>query len=1176
MKRFFSQREGLKGHQGIWKSFLTFVSFVFFFLTPGLLLLAACSPAPEPTPTPTPPPAATPVSTPIPPSWDGLANPSLWQGGGDYLLTVEDGALRVQANKISPNAFMEAAFPPLDLRAAPYASLKALSDTSANITVGLVDSAGNEAWLIGNYANREMAHGAYPLTHTFDFSDAKIDLSRVTAMRIACNRGSPSCRATFRLTEIHLGADAARTLAYAPLPDVEVVRGDDPLPVVPCPLSRDDVAAAWRAEFPAELIASGEFRDGQFIYTLTGQPGRGKVTLMGEKDGQTIQLAFSLTVSENQPPRLPKADDHTLALGETLALRLPGLDDGDPVSAQALNLNAVSADPGIAAVASLEHDGRSRWANLTLKASAPGTTQITLTLTDDRGASVSQTFAVTVYPELNRPPSFDLPAVLSLPAGGELRQPITNVSAGEPGQRVTLTAQSDTPGLTASIEKETLLLRADPALTGEARLTVTATDDGGSPRNQGNAAISREITVRVLSSALTGFRDPFDGPEVPPSLAGSGEGAHTLAIEDRALRVEVDKYATNNQWAGLWYTPPALLDLTANPVITLRMKADRPTAMLIFLWDLEDRYNTAGTATVIVDTEWKEYTLDFSGKNLDSEGRAVDFSRLKALLFNFAPGQMHRGTIWLDEMRVGSEAAVRAAPPALVIQSPPRLTLLPGSAAVETVTVSGLLGEETIELSDSAPGLLTESRLISQGEGRFLLTLKIAPAKTGLTRLKVTVQSPDGRRAEKFVDVIVPNLPPAETLTFDRSIRYQEIDGFGAFLGAGVWPRDKQDLNLPFVQDLNLTIARFGIIDTDFEPRNDNANPYVTDYDAFDRSALPLDWIRRLKTESAIDKYILTVWSPPDWMKKSRARAAIQGSGENFVEERYYEEYAEFLAAIVQVVKEETGVELYAISVQNEPQFNEPYASALLPADKMAQVLAVVAQRFAAEGIQTRLFAPEALPQQKGIGEYIRQIDLIPEASQGTDIIAIHNYDSDGINVGGAGAQEWAEMYRWANAARPRRMWMTETSGHPNTWSGAVLLFGNLYNALRYGNASAWVWWTLAETSGNAQFGLVVDNQPTARYAVSRHFYRAIQPGAIRIQGTAPDDLLTLAFENPDGSIALVMYNKGKARLVACPEVGTLTEAWFSQEGLFSRPAQVSPQGVLLPADAVLTLVCGP
>ncbi len=1141
-------------------------------------LLGGCSTTPEPIPSLIS--SSTPTSAPLPtqihPSWDGLANPALWQGGADYQLETRSGVLVVQANKISPNAFMEATFPPLDLRSAPYASLTALSDISANITVGLVDADGNDGWVLGNYANREMAHGANPLTHTFDFSKANLDLSSITAMRITCNRGSPSCRTSFQLSEIYLGGNAIRSLAYAPLPDVDIVIGDSPLPVVLFPLSREDVAEIWRADFPSDLLASGEFQDGQFIYSLAGKPGRGKVTLIGEKDDKTVVLSFTLTISENQPPRLAKPDDQILAVGDSVTVRLTGLDDGDSASAQPITINAASADPTIATIETLEHDGRSRWAILSLKAQSAGQTQITLTLTDDRGSSITQTFSISIYPELNQAPTFNLPELLLIPMNGELRQPLMDVSAGEPGQRVTFRVQTDASQVNAEIENNVLLLRAKPDFIGDVRVTVIAIDNGGNERNQGHAVLTRSATVHVRQSPTTGLSDFFEAPQVAPALAGSGEGAHSLAIEDGALRVDIDKYLTNNKWAGLWYALPTELNLTENPVITLRMRADRPTTMLIFLWDADDRYNTAGTATVIVDTDWKDYTLDFSGKNLDSEGQAVDFSRLKAFLLNFAPGQMHRGTVWLDDLRVGTEAAVLSAPPALDIQSPPRLTLLPGHSTTETVSISGLPGNETVELTDTTPGLLTEARLVAQGDGHFLLTLQSDPAKAGLARLKVTAHASDGRRSEKFIDVILPALPPADLLTLDRSTRYQTIDGFGAFLGTGAWNEQKQDITLPFVQDLGITVGRFGIVDVDFEPHNDNANPYITDFDAFDRSALPLDWMRRLKAESAVEKYILTVWSPPDWMKKSRSRAAVTGSGENFLEQRYYEEYAEFLAAIVHIVREETGIELYAISVQNEPQFNEPYASSLLPADKMAQVLAVVSRRFAAEGIQTKLFMPEALPQQKGIDEYIRQLDLVPDASQGTDIIAIHNYDGDGINVGGAGAQEWADIYQWANVTRPRRIWMTETSGHPNTWSGAMLLFGNIYNALAYGNVSAWVWWTLAETSGAAQFGLMVDNQPTARYAVSRHFYRAIQPGAIRIRIAAPDDLLALAFENPDGTTVIVLYNKGKARLVTSPETGTLAEAWFTHDGLLNRPAQISGESVLLPADAVLTMAFRP
>ncbi len=129
-----------------------------------------------------------------------------------------------------------------------------------------------------------------------------------------------------------------------------------------------------------------------------------------------------------------------------------------------------------------------------------------------------------------------------------------------------------------------------------------------------------------------------------------------------------------------------------------------------------------------------------------------------------------------------------------------------------------------------------------------------------------------------------------------------------------------------------------------------------------------------------------------------------------------------------------------------------------------------------------------------------------------------------------------------------------------DTWSGATLLFGNMYNALRYGNASSWVWWTLAETPATRNSAWWWITSPPRATPSRGTSYRAIQPGAVRIEATSPDDLLALAFENPDGSIALVMYNKGKARLVTCPSTLSVSLAWFSHEGLFSRPAQAVPR----------------
>ncbi len=168
------------------------------------------------------------------------------------------------------------------------------------------------------------------------------------------------------------------------------------------------------------------------------------------------------------------------------------------------------------------------------------------------------------------------------------------------------------------------------------------------------------------------------------------------------------------------------------------------------------------------------------------------------------------------------------------------------------------------------------------------------------------------------------------------------------------------------MQDLNITVARFWIIETDFEPRNDNANPFVTDYDAFDRSALPLEWMRRLKAESAIDKYILTVWAPPAWMKKAAPKARVTGSGENFVEERYYEEYAGVPGGDCAGGERRNGRgtvrHFRAERAAVQPALR---CSALLPADKMAQVLVVTARRFAAEAFRPGCSPPKPCPSKR-------------------------------------------------------------------------------------------------------------------------------------------------------------------------------------------------------------------
>ena len=1111
--------------------------------------------------------------------WTAGGDASIWTSDGAYKLSAENGELKAEVKKTTQDAAFTATFPAMDISARPLASLSARSAGVARVSIGLTDVAGHTGWMVGLAGSQEMAVGDHPMVHTFDFSEVRtINLHKITAISIAVDRGSPGSTATVWLSDIRVGGDAVDSVPLLPVGDQQAYVGAPPLPVDVLPAwARDVGTLKWDMEMGGNAARDGEVipqGDGwQFRYALTGQAGSSPVKLtFSDENGAQQALQFTITAEDNLPPAMDDVPAQIAAAGTTIAVPLTGIDDGNPAARQAVALSAAAEDPTVATVQA-QHAGDDRWGSLAVQALRPGSTAVTVTVGDDAGAQIQKKFTLTVFESLNQPPRFDAVSPVTLTTGGNTRIPLTGVTAGEAGQKVRFAVTGGGDMLQARVVDGELVLRAGDK-PAEGKLTVTATDDGGNEGNNGDGVFSREVPFAVKAASITGLRDGFDGPDVEEELAKGGEGAHTMHIDDGALRVDVDKAAAGNVWAGLWYPIPGELDLSANPVITLRMKASEARPMCIFLWDSNDVYNTAATVTVNVEKEWADYTFDFTGLDRDSDGRTVDFRHIKALLINFVPGMMFKGTFWLDDLRVGDKANAKAPqPPAkLELKTIPRLTLA-GQKTTFLIPGSGWDAKQLEASFDGDYAKLVEPPEVAFVAGGVELSLTPKAGAAGQGRLLLALTQGE-MRTEAAMDLVVVGPQATADIAVDSAKTFQEIDGFGAFLGSGAWEKSKQDLVLPWVRDAGITMARFGVIDKELEPVNDNSNPHAAALSRFNRDALPLEWMKRLRDEGGVRNFVVTLWSPPRWMKFNKSLAATNSSTDNYMEPRYYEEFAEHVSALCAIVRESTGVDLYAVSLQNEPQFNEPYASALLDSDNMTKLIAIVGKRLRDDGFATKIFMPEALPQQKGIGTYIRALDGNADAAQYADIIAIHNYDGDGIHVGGAGAQEWAQIYAQANEKRPRKTWMSETSGHPNTWDGATTLFGNIHNALAYGNASAWMWWSFADTAANAQFGLLVDNQPTARYAISRHFYKAIQPGALRVQANAPEGFIATAYQNPDGSTAVVFYNAGAARLVAVAGAGdAIAQAWVSHEGLQSAPAQIVDGRVLAPSGSVVTVV---
>jgi O-glycosyl hydrolase len=414
------------------------------------------------------------------------------------------------------------------------------------------------------------------------------------------------------------------------------------------------------------------------------------------------------------------------------------------------------------------------------------------------------------------------------------------------------------------------------------------------------------------------------------------------------------------------------------------------------------------------------------------------------------------------------------------------------------------------------------------------------------------------------------------TIRLAADTTFQTIEGFGAFNTLSFW-RDKSDTaKYRFVaEDLGLSIMRFELPPT-FRPRQDSA--YDPNGKVFGGPDMQHNFkdVRGLH-QLGIDKFIASIWSPPAWMKTLNedhgGPSTIKGGS---LREDAYQEFAAYCVAYCKTFRAQTGVELFGLGLQNEPEFAEPYNSCVYNPQQLREALRYVGRAFKKAGIHTKIYVPEALPAQHHLMDFFEAINDDSETRQYADVFAIHNYDKDGMHVGGAGARQWESYFAAAHAVSPaKELWMTETSGHANTWQGAMLLAANIYNALKYGQINAWMWWALADKDASSQFALIVDGKPSGRYFASKHFYHFIRPGAVRIAAESNnEDVLSLGFVHSGiYRTVIVLMNKGaQPATVHLPEVQGVRTFYLSTATEHCALQQSSGQDILLPAQSIATV----
>ncbi|RGA00758.1 cellulose-binding protein [Microbispora triticiradicis] len=247
-------------------------------------------------------------------------------------------------------------------------------------------------------------------------------------------------------------------------------------------------------------------------------------------------------------------------------------------------------------------------------------------------------------------------------------------------------------------------------------------------------------------------------------------------------------------------------------------------------------------------------------------------------------------------------------------------------------------------------------------------------------------------------------------------------------------------------------------------------------------------------------------WNPPASMIETFTR-----SGQTNAKRLRYDQYAAYAQHLnsFSTYMKNNGVNLYAISVQNEPDYAHDWT--WWTTTEMVKFL-----RENAGSINTRVMAPESFQYVKSMSDPILN-DATALAN--TDIIGAHLYGTSYSNFP-------YPLFKQKGAGK--ELWMTEVY-YPNstdsadTWPQALDVGEHMHRAMVEAEFQAYVWWYIRRSYGPMR----EDGQLSKRGAIMAQFARFVRPGYVRIDATAnPATNVYVSAYRSGNTVVIVAINK--------------------------------------------------
>jgi len=334
----------------------------------------------------------------------------------------------------------------------------------------------------------------------------------------------------------------------------------------------------------------------------------------------------------------------------------------------------------------------------------------------------------------------------------------------------------------------------------------------------------------------------------------------------------------------------------------------------------------------------------------------------------------------------------------------------------------------------------------------------------------------------------------ADLCTVNIGKTYQTIRGFG---GINLREWTGSDLTQAQVQkafgngndELGLTILRV----------------YVNDDSTQWNMAVPV-----AKQAQALGATLFaTPWNPPKGIRKN-GDGTVKG-GKYQLRKDKWADYATHLNNFVKYMSSQ-GVNLYSISVQNEPDYAEEWT--YWSANDLASFIAQYGKNVTA-GTKTKLMSPESFQYRKDIYTPILNN---PQAMANCDLFGTHFYGTQRSQM---------DFPQLENSGK--EIWMTEvyvpnSSSDADTYPEALDVAENIHNGLVVGNLNAYVWWYIRRS-----YGLMKENGNISKrgYCMAQ-YSKFVRPNDVRIDVTEQPEknVYVSAYKNNKNQVTIVAVNK--------------------------------------------------